>query len=364
MGMQSSPLAHKKERIYAFDYLRGYFIAVIIIDHVWKFPSLWTAFTGEARLWVTAAEGFIMISGFLIGYIRGLKGMKLPFSVIASTLLRRAFMLYVWMILVSIAYTAIDWYLTAVPDIPSLPAAVGDWSEAIRLIVTMEHPNLWIHFLSLYTIFLALSVPVVWLLRNNKSWLVGVLTLVIYLLGAVYDVEWMKWQLPFFVMALFGFYFESLRVWWSSIGKQRRLQTQIAIYAAALLTLALSVVCVYFPATLPSALVESLNRLFNIELFSIARVVLAVIWFGALAFLFHHFTPFIRRWSYGVLEFLGTHSLSAYIIHGFVICAVNYFLVVSGLSQGFILNTLIGLGTVLAVYGLLRIPFVAKIIPR
>lgn len=362
--MSSSPLAHKKERIYAFDYLRGYFIAVIIIDHVWKFPSLWTAFTGEARLWVTAAEGFVMISGFLIGYIRGLKGMKLPFSEIATTLLKRALMLYVWMVIVSLAYTAIDWYLTAVPNIPSLPAAVGDWGEAVRLVVTMEHPNLWIHFLSLYTIFLALSVPVVWLLRNNKSWLVGALTVAIYFIGIMLDIEWMKWQLLFFVMTLLGFYFESLRSWWGNIGSSRRRQLQAAVYVTTALTLALSVVCVFHPSTLPSALVDSLNKLFKIELFSIPRVLLAVTWFGALAFLFHQFTPLIRRWTFGILEFLGTHSLSAYIIHGFVICAVNFSVAALGIKLNFVLNTLIGIATVLVVYGLLRIPIVAKLIPR
>ena len=72
------------QRIDAFDYLRGFFIVVIVIDHLWSFPSLWTFLTGEARLWMTAAEGFVLISGFLIGFIRGRKGLKLPFHDIAK----------------------------------------------------------------------------------------------------------------------------------------------------------------------------------------------------------------------------------------------------------------------------------------
>lgn len=68
----------KTNRLDYLDYLRGYFVVVIITDHLWRYPSLFSLITGEARLWMTAAEGFVMISGFLIGYVRGFKGRKNP----------------------------------------------------------------------------------------------------------------------------------------------------------------------------------------------------------------------------------------------------------------------------------------------
>src|SRR3989339_456486 len=85
-----------KRRIHELDLLRGFFILVIIIDHLQFWPSPLTFLTGEGRLWVSAAEGFFLISGLLIGYIRGYKGRNQPLTSISKKLAYRAFMLYAW----------------------------------------------------------------------------------------------------------------------------------------------------------------------------------------------------------------------------------------------------------------------------
>ena len=61
----------KRRRIFELDLLRGFFVVIIIIDHLQLWPSPLRYLTGEGRLWVTAAEGFFLISGLLVGYIRG-----------------------------------------------------------------------------------------------------------------------------------------------------------------------------------------------------------------------------------------------------------------------------------------------------
>lgn len=363
-------LAHKKDRIYTFDFLRGWFIIVIIIDHLWKFPSVWSAMSGEARLWVTAAEGFVMISGFLIGYIRGFKSLKLPFAPIAVKLFRRALMLYIWMVIVSVIYLVIDWQFKAiVPNIPSSPAPKGDWLEALRLIVTMEHPHLWIYFLYLYSIFLVLSIGAVWFFRKKLSWAVGLISLVVYAVGLSMNIEWMKWQVIFFLMAIIGYHFESLREWWRTRTARVRRLISAGIYLAAGATITLSIVSTYTPHLLPNGLAVQLNDIFVIEKFTPLRVVLSFLWVGALGFLFHEFSSLIKTYTYGVLYHLGTHSLSAYIIHALVICAVNAALNPLNYDADsapfhFVINTLLGVITVAGVYGLLKIPLVARLIPR
>ena len=363
-------IAHKKERIDTFDFLRGYFIIVIIVDHLWKFPSLWSGMSGEARLWVTAAEGFVMISGFLIGYIRGFKGSKLPFKTIAHTLLRRGLMLYFWMVIVSVFYLILDWQFKSIfPNIPSSPAPKGDWLEALRLIVTMDHPHLWIHFLYLYAIFLILSIGAVWLFRKQLSWVVGAASLVIYLGGLAWDIEWMKWQLIFFLMAVIGFHFETIRSWWRAQSPRTRNYLSAALYLAALATVALSCIATYQQSLLPAGIAAQLGDIFVIEKFTPLRVVLSFLWVGALGFLFHAFARGIKKYSFGVLTFLGTHSLSAYIIHAVVICFVNAILLPFDYDAGsapyrFIINTVLGALTVAGVYALLKIPLIARIIPR
>ena len=61
-------------RIIEFDLLRGFFIMVITLDHLAYWPSPLAFFSGKGWLWVSSAEGFFLISGFLIGFIRAYKG--------------------------------------------------------------------------------------------------------------------------------------------------------------------------------------------------------------------------------------------------------------------------------------------------
>lgn len=63
----------------ALDYLRGYFIVVIIIDHLYRWPSALALLTGQGHLWFNAADGFVIVSGLMIGYVRGYKGLKLSY---------------------------------------------------------------------------------------------------------------------------------------------------------------------------------------------------------------------------------------------------------------------------------------------
>jgi hypothetical protein len=351
-------------RILALDYLRGFFVTVIIFDHLWKFPSIWMLFTGQARLWVTAAEGFVMISGFLIGYIRGKKALKYPFREVAEKLLKRAAMLYLWMVIMSVVYIAIDWYLKDVPNIPSSPAAIGEWGEALRLTLTIEHPHLWIYFLALYAVFLALAIPVVWLFRHNKSWLVLLLSTGLYVIGITKNIEWMKWQILFFGLSVIGFHFETLRSWWSNLGARGRRKYEFSVYLAAIATVALSVITTFYPSILGEQVSRQLNSYFIIEDFGALRIIMSLLWFTAIALFFNRFINQIARLTGGVLDFIGTHSLSAYIIHGVVICVINYLLVELAISENFITNSLLGLIAIATVYGLLKIPFIARVIPR
>ena len=63
----------KLQRIDTIDIIRGYFLFVIIIDHLARFFGFFDLFTGGGRQWVSAAEGFFFISGMMIGLVRAKK---------------------------------------------------------------------------------------------------------------------------------------------------------------------------------------------------------------------------------------------------------------------------------------------------
>ena len=61
----------RRSRDLALDLLRGYFLVVIMIDHLRYAVNPLYLVSGRQSLWVTAAEGFVLISGFLVGMLRG-----------------------------------------------------------------------------------------------------------------------------------------------------------------------------------------------------------------------------------------------------------------------------------------------------
>ncbi|NCU37794.1 hypothetical protein EOL96_01885 [Candidatus Saccharibacteria bacterium] len=361
-------LAPKKTsgRLLSLDYLRGYFVVVIIVDHLWKYPSVWALISGEARLWVTAAEGFVMISGFLIGYIRGFKGLKLPFTTVAQKLLSRAALLYAWMIVVSMGYVALEWS-KLVPNMPFTYIASGNYTfaDAFLQFAIGGKPHMWIHFLYLYAIFLVLAVGAVYLLRKRKPLLLATATLAIYLMGILIDVEWMKWQLIFFLPSIIGFYFEPIRLYWQNITKNKQHQLVGGLWVISGLLLAVSALSTFAPWSLPTEFVEWSKSAFVIEDFLPLRVIVAGFWFTSLAFIFERITPYLKKYTYGVLEYLGTHSLTVYIAHGFVISAINVTLSFAIPEVWRIpYNSALGLIAILGTYFLIRVPIISKIVPK
>lgn len=64
-------MQYSKKRIIAFDTMRGLFMATIIIDHLGTAfgISLFIFLTGGGGLPVSAAEGFFLLSGFMVGFV-------------------------------------------------------------------------------------------------------------------------------------------------------------------------------------------------------------------------------------------------------------------------------------------------------
>lgn len=110
--MEKMSVRKLSERMLVLDYLRGFFIMIIIADHLWRWPNLFEYVSGRGELWSSAAEGFVIISGLLVGYVRGYKNREKPMLEVAKKLVIRGIMLYIWMIIVSIALVWATWSLT------------------------------------------------------------------------------------------------------------------------------------------------------------------------------------------------------------------------------------------------------------
>ena len=83
------------ERIRAFDLMRGFFLIVILLDHLAYYPSGLDIFTGRGLLYISTAEGFFAISGLVLGIVRGRKLLNKPLRTAAKLLLKRSVQLYI-----------------------------------------------------------------------------------------------------------------------------------------------------------------------------------------------------------------------------------------------------------------------------
>lgn len=353
--------AKQTSRLEYLDYLRGYFIVVILVDHLWRYPSLFAVISGEARLWMTAAEGFMIISGFMIGYVRGYKGLKTPLKTIAAKLFKRSLVLYAAMALASFAYISIEWS-GLVKGMPYTPMSnyIQSWGVAINDVLTMEHPHTWVHFLALYAVFLVASIPVVWLLRNKKAWLVAAISVATYAVGLQINNEWMVWQILFFIPSIGGFYYDNVRTWWSRQSRIDRRMAYIILLSYFILSVTVSAVIAFHPSVLSRPVFSALDTQFTADTLWPARIANSLLWFTALAVIFRRITPQLKKLTRGVLGYIGSHSLQMYLVHGLAICLITLTLPD---SNSWIINTFYDLILILGTYWLIRLPIIRRLLP-
>ncbi len=344
----------------SLDYLRGYFIVIIIVDHLSRWPSVAGALSGKAQLWVTAAEGFVIISGLLIGYVRGFKGRSDSLKSITVKLLKRAGILYIWSIIASLAYAAIIWNIKLGGGAPSYPVDIGDWRELFNQLIHLEYTFLWVYFLALYAVFLAASPIAVWLMRRGKTWMVGLISLILLIIGWTNHSEILQWQFLFFVPSVAGYYLEDITDWWKKMEVKRRNTFKYSIWLATAVTVAVSYLCIFQPTLVPS-LTSSLNPLFTKDTISLYRAGLAFLWFTGFLLFFIQFESYIKKYFGWLLGEFGSRSLTAYIVHGVALCIISYFTLS---STNIVENTLLGIVAIMIVWSILKIPNVNKIIPR
>ncbi|CAN5368343.1 hypothetical protein BH10PAT4_BH10PAT4_3250 [soil metagenome] len=348
-------------RLVALDYLRGFFIVVIIIDHLARWPSVLAFISGKALLWVTAAEGFVIISGLLVGYVRGYKNKSLSMKEVSKKLISRGLLLYVWSIIATVAYTAIIWYIPLMGGAPGIMIDKGEWFELLANTFTLNYTYVWVHFLAFYALFLVASPIAIWLLRSSKAWLVVALSLLLLVVGWQTHIDALQWQALFFIPSVAGYYLEPIKSKWQSLSKHTKNMLVRAAWGLTAITIVLSVVSTFYSSSFTDIADTINDGLFAKDTISIWRLMLAFMWFIGFVLLFQRFEKWIGKFFGWLLLPIGTRSLTAYILHGIAIVLISYFTIA---VDNILVNTLLGIIAILIVWAILRIPLINKIIPR
>lgn len=331
-------LASPKRRVIELDLLRGFFIFVIIIDHLQRWPSPFTYLTGEGRLWVSAAEGFFIISGLLIGYIRGYKGLKLPFKDITRTLISRAVKLYIWSVIITfIAVALIQLSHTSLALLPKLPETTG--LTYIWQVISQQYVFDWIYFLRMYWMMLLAAPFAVLAFRRGKWWAVPIVSALLYAISFLFEEPEaaLQWQVLFFVPATIGFHFDHILNF--LIRHQQLKKVAVAgMVIIGFVTMVISYFWVHGWNFIDSGKIHYMSRgtydatrswldvWFTKDPLAIGRVLLSFAWVGSMLALFHVIGGAIQKFAIWLFLPMGTYSLTGYCLQALLLIPVQVLL--------------------------------------
>jgi len=169
----------KSERILTFDLLRGYFLAVILFNHLEYYPSGLEFLTGKSILYVSTAEGFFAVSGIVLGIVRGRKLVNQAISKAITLLWKRAVQLYLTSIILTLLFTIIGQFFLNNPGLKyGIYTDWTNWGDLLWQTITLHYSYGWADFLRMYAVFIFFTPIAVWLLR--KGWWYVVLAIAPY----------------------------------------------------------------------------------------------------------------------------------------------------------------------------------------
>lgn len=364
----------KSSRITTFDLMRGYFLIAIAINHLNYSLGAAGLLTMRGELFVSSAEGFFLLSGLILGLVRGAKLVQKPFKFVATLLLQRSAQLYATYVVATLLFTFIGWlFIDAAGLKPGIMAAGTSIWDVIWQTLTFQYLYGWVDYLRLYIIFILCSPIVMWLLRKGKWWIVLATSLAVWLFAPQPDwptsvyTQPQNWQVIFFGGMIIGYHWKQLAAFWTSRSKMVRVTTVSVLATVAVTTLALNIFLAFGGKISPEIyntvgpLRESLRQpYFDKENMPWVRLLLFLVWFWATFALFRRFETQLTKWLGWLLLPLGTNSLYTYVVSGFIIFFVHLYIP----SGGRVFNTIVLIGMIAVVWLMIRYKILMKIIPR
>lgn len=353
---------------------------VIAIDHFQHFPSLFDPLTGRGRLWVSAAEGFFIISGLVVGYIYGPK-MARAAKQTTIKIWRRALLLFGLCVGFTLFFTV--WGTLLIGQDGLRPGLLTDTSvlDIVYKAVTLQYIYGWVDFLALYAVFMFIAPLAVYLTVRRQGLVVVLVSVILWFLAKSFDIRF-GWQIFFMPAIVAGYYLPTINAYVHSLPTRAKKRLYIFLAGATAAMLAVSVAYVFavpfivnrptLLASLPGVLqatitsasnmyATTLEPLFFKWTIPVGRVLFAWIWFATLYLLVRHYESSIEKYTKGFFSLLGQHSLFTYCFMGVLIFGLHFIFVPTQRLFSFssvVVNTLLSIGLLGAIY--LGVRFKAK----
>ena len=319
------------------DLLRGFCIFAMVVDHFGGDSWLY-AVTGGNRFYVSAAEGFIFISGFVMGqaYRRKRDRAGLPAAMVDA--LRRARTLYVATVTLTIIFSVLFLYTDiALWTGRDFGLGIDSLPEIIVAALTLHYTYHGTDILAMYTLLLLIA-PLILLLLSIGEWYWVLIPSWLWWLAYQFYPEaaalpWYirhgenfplaAWQVLFVSGHVLGFYRDALTIW---LQRFRRLRV-VGVALGLATTLALISIAVGIQSGAAQFAIFDLDpnvldeTFFKVPLRPwrlIAFLSVAIVAYTAATYLW---VPLRRVVGWLMLP-LGQAALYSYIVHFFLILLV------------------------------------------
>ncbi len=356
--------------------MRGYFLCVILLNHLQYYPSGLDLFTGRGFLYVSTAEGFFAVSGIVLGIIRGRKLIEAPFKKAASLLWKRSFQLYITSIVLTLLFTFVGWFF--INDDGLKYGIYTNWSNIWDLLwqtITLQYTYGWADFLRYYALFLFFAPAALWLLRKGYWYLVVAASLSVWCLFPLspWPVEHsqpISWQVIFFGGFIIGYYWPILVEHWQKISIKSRKIIGATLISTAIVTIIAAAVLVFghYLGGVIGPAIDSVHHVieqgFHKDRLPFTRIILGAIWFWAFFWVLRKYEDVIVKKVGWFFLPLGSNSLYVYTIQAFIVFFAHLFILKPNETTSIIINLAVSTAALALLWIAVRTKFLMKIIPR
>lgn len=354
----------RRQRILALDLIRGILLLVLIVNHLAWGPSLFSLIGGEGQLFASAAEGFFVISGVLVGYIYGGKILTSTKSVFKK-IWKRALILYVLAVTFTLFYTA--WAVLYPDSLKYQTLYPRDGISFLYNTFSLRYAFGWADFLTRYSVFMAVAPFVIWLIAKGKAWLVALLSVAVWALfrETLLLLPFSAWQLVFIFGMIIGYYLPTIEKWATSLPKKAETllyKLTVGITASTLvLSIIMLVIIPYFVDLHPSLVGDNLTSyvsavrtnvlpFFDKNTLDPARIAVGIVWFCGIYVFVRKHEKNVDKHTRGILLTTGQNSLYVYGVHAFVLFFIDMYLLPPEGGAGVLLNTLVTIAVLGLIY--------------
>ena len=352
--------AHILKRFDIIDGMRGYFLVFMLINHLIFVGGYWMMEVNHRQFaFVEDAQGFVFLSGLLIGMVYARKMLKSGYETGRQLLHNRAFELYRYAMGTVMAVLVVQLFL---PDAYRLWynwLGTTNFDEPVRLaaIATFLFQPTFMDILPQYIVYMLFAPPLVWLCLRGKwaqvlagsllVWMAAQLGLQRFVTdplntfvmgvdnqGIRASFNMLGWQIVFFSAMVIGVLTAQNRIDWNRIFSPEKTLLPKAALAICLFFLPLRIVTAW--DLLPQSVLDKFATMeiradFGpVYLLNFAAVAIGLAWV-LIAGPKHH-NVWIRSFARGVtavfmlrfLRLLGRHSLQVYVWHVAIVYAIYY----------------------------------------